>query len=90
MFFFQTGSEKERKNSEDILTIPESEPIAGINTYMFWLRVPKKNNNCLYLELGGDCYKLSHTRNKTNIIKAIEYVLEALDCAKTGAKTGFV
>ena len=84
MFFFPTDSEKERKNSEDVLTIPDSELIAGINSYTFKksLEIGEKVKDITaYLEL-GDCYELSDTRNKTNIIKAIEYLEKALDFAK--------
>ena len=40
-----------------------------------------KQETTANLEL-GDGYELSQTRNKTNIIKAIEYLEKALDCAK--------
>ena len=40
-----------------------------------------KQETTAYLEL-GDCYKLSHIRDKTNIKKAIEYLEKALNCAR--------
>ena len=40
-----------------------------------------KQETTAYLEL-GDCYKLSHTKDKSNIKKAIEFLEKALECAR--------